>query len=62
MCVPGAQEGRKKVPDALELELWIVVGRHVDAGTKPGSSAAGVLAATPLSCRPHPLGIPGDAL
>lgn len=43
------------MPGALELELWVVVGRHVDAGTKPGSSE-GAASVSVLRClsSPHP--------
>lgn len=32
MCMPGPHGGQKKAPDTLELELLMVVSRHVDAG------------------------------
>lgn len=31
MCMPGAQEGQKKVPDPLDLELQSVLSCHVGA-------------------------------
>jgi hypothetical protein len=31
LCMPGACRGQK-TPGPLELELWMVVGCHVDAG------------------------------
>jgi hypothetical protein len=37
MCtisVPGAQRGQKKVSDALELELQVVVSYYVDSGNQ----------------------------
>jgi hypothetical protein len=34
MCMPGACD-QKKVPDPLELELWMVVSHHLSSGNKP---------------------------
>jgi hypothetical protein len=31
-CVPGACRGQKRALHLLDLELWMVVGHHVDAG------------------------------
>lgn len=39
VCVPGAQEGQKRVSGALELELQMTVNHLVGAGAEPGSSA-----------------------
>lgn len=45
MCIPGAR-GQKMVSEALELELWIVVNHHVDAGNQ--TLVQTVLTAEPL--------------
>jgi hypothetical protein len=36
MCIPGAQRGQKRVSEALQLKLQIVVSHHVTAGIDPG--------------------------
>jgi hypothetical protein len=39
VCGACACRGQKRVSDPLELDLWIVVSHHVDAGTEPELSA-----------------------
>lgn len=34
MCVPAACESQKRVSNALELQLWIVVSHHVGVGNR----------------------------
>lgn len=38
-CMPIALGGQKRVWDALDLELWMVMNLHVILGIEPGSSA-----------------------
>lgn len=39
VCMSGVQRGQKRLLDALELELWIVVSHHVVLGTESEPSA-----------------------
>lgn len=34
MCVPGVQQGQKRMLDALKLDLLMVFSHHVVAGTQ----------------------------
>lgn len=34
LCMPGACRGQQETPDALELELGVVVSGHVEAGSQ----------------------------
>lgn len=34
MCTPCAHRGQKRVPDPLQLQLWMAVGYHVHAGNR----------------------------
>lgn len=38
LCIPAAIGAQKKVLDALELKVWMVVSHQVNGGVKPGPS------------------------